>query len=139
MKPREPSAALIARLQAESNRLHHLSMVYAGDFAQLPWAEGAATGIVPYGTPGLKGVRDIADIALLVRVEVNALVNMLVRKGVFTSEEWVRECIEQTQWFTAQKEQKFNVKSTAEGLVLNPSASEEEKQPDGQHRRGGSA
>lgn len=137
MRPKEASPALVARLRSESNRLHHISMIHAGDFASLPWAPGAAQGMVPYGAPGLKGVRDVADIALVLRAEMNALVALLIRKGVFSQEEWVRQCIEDTMWLTEAKEKQFNVRATETGLTLNPSPEEPEGANDGQHRREG--
>jgi hypothetical protein len=38
--------------------------------------------------PECQAVRDHREVTILLRAEVNALLNLLVKKGVFTAEEW---------------------------------------------------
>lgn len=39
--------------------------------------------------PEAQAVRDHRDLSMLVRIDVNALLGLMIRKGVFTEQEWI--------------------------------------------------
>lgn len=102
-------------MQSAQN-LHHISIIYAGAVMEL--ATGKEQGLIASDAPGVKKVRDLVDIVLLTRAENNALVSMLVKKGVFTSREFTDEVGEQYKWFTDVKAKQFNVQVRDYGLVF---------------------
>lgn len=77
-KPASPAVSPAVQQAAHdaANRLHHLSMRYGAAIAEI--AQGRPLGLIPKGYPGLSDVRDLVDIALLVRAEVSGLTALLI-------------------------------------------------------------
>lgn len=73
---------LQAEMRKQANRLHHLSMMYVGAVAEL--AEGKPLGLIPKDRPGLKTTRDVLDLMLFVRAEMNGLTRILMEAGIVT-------------------------------------------------------
>jgi hypothetical protein len=97
-----------------ANRLHHLSMLYAGAAAEV--AMGKEIFGLPNGYPGLRKFRDLIDLTLFCRAEINALTALMVKAKLFTTEEYTKEVTGQYNWLTEQKEKLYNVISTDAGL-----------------------
>lgn len=107
-----------AAMRKAADKLHHLSMRYVGAFAEI--ALGRKVGLLPKGTPGLSEMRDLIDLILLTRAEINAFTALLVRKGVFTVDEFTRQCKHEYEWLTEQKAHYLGVEVTDAGLVFRP-------------------
>jgi DNA-binding transcriptional ArsR family regulator len=97
-----------------AERLHHLSMRYVGAFLEL--ARGEEVALIPQGFPGVKEMRDLIDLILLTRAEINAHTALLLEAGVVTQEQVLREIREQYDWLTKEKEKFLGCEATAEGL-----------------------
>lgn len=65
------------QLRNAAQRLHHLSMRYVGAFAEL--AKGERQAFIPMGYPGLSEMRDIIDLVLICRAELNAMTAVLAK------------------------------------------------------------
>jgi hypothetical protein len=103
-----------------ANRLHHLSMRYSGALIEL--LAGAPVGIVPSGRPGLRESRDLIDLILLTRAEINGLTRILVDAGV-VSESRAREVMEtEYDWLAKVKAEFLGVQVTDFGLSIRPAA-----------------
>jgi len=118
-----------------ANRLHHLSMRYAGAFVEL--LKGEPTWGLPHGHPGLKETRDFIDLILFTRAEINAIGKILEETGVITtvnlpagthisirpiSMARVAEIIQsEYEWLTKVKAQFLNVGVSDEGIVIQGS------------------
>lgn len=100
-----------------ANRLHHLSMRYAGAMMEL--VSGKKVGLIPANAPGFREARDFIDLILLTRAEINGLSNLLVKKGILTTEEITKEFTEQYDWLTKQKAHQLQVEVTDYGLVFS--------------------
>ena len=55
---------------------------------------GWMLGTVQEGTPGLKAHKDRVDAQIMHRVEINALTALLIKKGVFTTEEFMAQIVD---------------------------------------------
>lgn len=109
------------QLQAEYerayHRLHHLSMRYVG--AMLEAATGQPVGLLPANHPGLSQMRDLIDLILICRAEINALTQLCYEKGVFTQAEHTRQLIDDIRWLEKQKARFLNVTVTDTGLTFH--------------------
>lgn len=77
-------------------------------------------GTVAEGTPGLKAHKDRVDLQIMYRVEINALTALLIKKGVFTVEEFMAQVIEECELKEKEYEGKFpGYKSTDEGISID--------------------
>lgn len=99
-----------------ANKLHHLSMLYAGALAELGQAK--KLGLLPSDAPGIKGARDIVDIVLLVRAELNAVTNLLLKRGVIKLPDLEAAFAHEYEWFAQQKANLFGCKVTEGGLFF---------------------
>jgi len=77
-------------------------------------------GTVLDGTPGLKAHKDRVDAQIMHRVEINALTALLIKKGVFTVDEFMAQVVEECQ----HKEREFEAmfpghKSTDVGVQID--------------------
>jgi len=109
--------------RASANRLHHLSMHYAGALLEL--AQGKPWGMIPQGYPGLKDFRDLADIILFVRAEVNAHTRLMVEAGLITKEQAMDAITDEMDFFTQAKAKQFGIGVNDAGLVFtNPNFKE---------------
>jgi hypothetical protein len=104
--------------EAAANRLHHLSMVYAGAMVEL--ATGKPQQMIPSTYPGLRRTRDYLDLILLCRAEINAFTALAIKKGLFTEDELTIQCIDEYNYITECKEQLFDIKVTDYGIQLTP-------------------
>ena len=79
-------------------------------------------GTRPKGDPECDAVRDGREALLMLRADTNALCGLLVQKGVFTVDEWVRAVeIEAKALNRALEERYPGVRATDDGLVIeNP-------------------
>lgn len=100
-----------------ANRLHHLSMRYAGAMMEL--VQGKKVGLIPANAPGFREARDFIDLILLTRAEINGLSNLLVKKKILTQDEMTVEFTEQYEWLTTQKAQQLQVVVTDFGLQFD--------------------
>ena len=100
--------------KAAANRLHHLSMRYVG--ALLEAATGKAVGTLPSSHPGLSECRDLIDLVLLCRAEINALTKCLIDSGTFTAEKFGQEVTDNYDWLAKQKAAQLGVEVTDYGL-----------------------
>lgn len=77
------------------------------------------------GTMGIenevcRAVRDHREVTMLLRAEGNALLALLVKKGVFTVEEWQEQLIEEAQHLDKAYEHKFpGFRSAPNGIVIH--------------------
>jgi hypothetical protein len=92
------------------------------------WFAGWQLGTRPKGDPESDAVRDHRENTILMRVEINALVGLLVDKKVFTAEEWTRRLNEEAAWYDTMLEKRFpGVRSTDTGLVFTQEAAETQR------------
>jgi hypothetical protein len=59
------------------------------------------------GDPTSEAVRDHREVTLLLRAEVNALCMLMIKKGVFTQDEWDAQLVDDAQHLERQMELKF--------------------------------
>lgn len=97
-------------------RLHHLSMIYAGAVCEL--AQGKPLGLIPRGFPGLSKMRDLADLILLTRAEINGLSRLLIEAGILDADTVVKTFAEEYEWLTQQKARQFGVEVDDAGLIF---------------------
>jgi hypothetical protein len=73
-----------------------------------------------------KAVKDHREVTILMRTELNALLGLLVKKGVFTVEEFQAQMIEEADHLSAEYEQKFpGLRATEHGISYDiPQAAE---------------
>lgn len=77
------------------------------------------------GDPESDAVRDQRELTILLRVEQSALAALLIRKGVFTEQEFADQVGVEAQALDASYERRFpGIRSSEEGLVLTPEAIE---------------
>lgn len=72
------------------------------------------------GDPECDAVRDHREVTILLRAEVNALTGMLIKKGVFTAEEFTAQLEEEAEHLSAQYARRFpGFKATDIGMDMN--------------------
>ncbi len=103
------------KMQAAANYLHHLSMRYAG--ACLELVQGKPVGMIPKGYPGLREFRDLADLILFTRAEINALTKLLLDAEVVTADQVTTAFAEEYRWFANVKAKQLGVGISDLGLV----------------------
>lgn len=82
---------------------------------------GWMLGTVPDGTPGLKAHKDRIDAQIMNRVELNALTALLIKKGIFTTNEFMQQIIEECGHKEREFEQMFpGYKATDTGISVDP-------------------
>src|SRR5262249_16774987 len=102
-----------------ANRLHHLSMRYAGALVEA--AAGYPVGMLARSRPGLREVRDPIALVLLTRAGTTRLTRLCLDAGLFTAEAFARQQAEQYDWFARAKAEFLGVETTDAGLVFkNP-------------------
>lgn len=81
---------------------------------------GWQLGTRPKGDPEADAVRDHREATLMQRADINALLGLLVKKGVFTEDEWFQALITECEMSQQQLEQRFpGVKATDVGLTID--------------------
>lgn len=111
----DPKTQAAYRLAAE--RLHHLSMRYVGAFAEL--AQGKEIAFLPDGTPGVSQMRDLIDLVLLCRAEVNGLTNLMHKAGIITEKDIAVEMTEQYEYYTKVKARQLGIGVTDVGITYD--------------------
>lgn len=87
---------------------------------------GWMLGTVPEGTPGLKAHKDRVDAQLMHRVEINALTALLIKKGVFSTEEFMAQIVEECGYKQRELEELFpGYKATDIGISVEPATAAE--------------
>jgi hypothetical protein len=114
----DPTPAELQAAHAAANRLHHLSMRYSAALVELVANE--PVGFLLRTHPGLKEARDLIDLVLLTRAEVNALTALLVQAKVLDLAAFNRECRDQYEWLTNQKSDFLGVGVSDAGIVITP-------------------
>lgn len=95
------------------NRIAKWRAVFAG------WQLGTR----PRGDPESDAVRDLREAQILIRVEVNALIQLLVEKDVFSAEEWARQLeVECAHLETAFQRTFPGARATDVGMSFGPEA-----------------
>lgn len=102
--------------QREANKLHHLGMIYVGAVAEV--AQGKVVGVLPADNPGVHNIRDLIDLVLFARAEINGLTNLLVRRNIVNEEQLNREFAEQYRYLAQTKAKQFGVGVNDLGLVF---------------------
>ena len=110
------SADVLAEPWRSLNRLAKWRTIFAG------WQLGTRSK----GDPECDAVRDHREVSLMLRAENNALVAMLVQKGVCTSEEWGRALALEAKHMNRSLEAFFpGMRATDDGIDLDlPEAAE---------------
>jgi hypothetical protein len=81
---------------------------------------GWQLGTRPKGDPESDAVRDHREATILLRVESSAIIGLLVRKGVITSQEWMKALEDEADQLSKDYERRFpGAKATDHGLVLD--------------------
>lgn len=77
------------------------------------------------GDPECDAVKDHREVTILMRAELNALVGLLVEKGVFTAEEFTERLGAEAEHLDSEYEKKFpGVRATDLGLEFDQRAIE---------------
>lgn len=78
------------------------------------------------GDPEADAVRDHREATIMLRLEVSALAALLVKKGLFTADDFTRAVAEEAEHLNLAYEKRFpGIKATDEGMVLTfPEANE---------------
>lgn len=77
------------------------------------------------GDPEGDAVRDHRELTILLRAEVSALTALMVKKGVFVEEEFMRSLAEEAELLNADYEKKFpGVKAYLHGITMDARAVE---------------
>lgn len=102
---------LLARVDQAANRLAKWRSAFAG------WQLGTR----PLQDPECQAVRDHREVTMMLRAEMNALSNLLVSKGVITSEEWLEALEREYTLLATVYEEKFpGMEATDYGLKVDP-------------------
>ena len=72
------------------------------------------------GDPVCDAVRDHREATLMLRADVDALTDLLIAKGIFTTEEYLRAVADAAEMCNHQLEQRFpGVRATEQGIELD--------------------
>jgi hypothetical protein len=72
------------------------------------------------GDPECDAVRDHREVTILMRAELNALVGLLLKKGVFTAQEFTDQLEEEAEFLSKCYEKKFpGFKASDIGIEMN--------------------
>lgn len=81
---------------------------------------GWQVGTRPKGDPVADAIRDHREATILLRVEVSALVALLVEKGVFDADEWCTQLVVEADALNRMYEEKFpGVRADDNGLIID--------------------
>jgi hypothetical protein len=71
--------------------------------------------------PGVQGIRDLMDARLIVRAEVSALLQLCMRKGLFTAQEWAEQLHDEAVALDQMYEKKFaGYRTELDGVHIDP-------------------
>jgi hypothetical protein len=72
------------------------------------------------GDPELKAIKDHREVTILLRAEVSTLTGLLIRKGVFTEEEFTVALGEEAEKLSAAYERRFpGMEATDQGIAYD--------------------
>ena len=92
------------------NRLAKWRTIFAG------WQLGTRMK----GDPECDAVRNHREVTIFLRAEVTALVALLIKKGVFTEQEWTEQVIEECEYLNEKYEEQFpGCKATDIGMQMD--------------------
>jgi hypothetical protein len=84
---------------------------------------GWQLGTRPKGDPEGDAVRDHREVTILLRAEVNAVVGLLLEKGAFTEDEWLKQLQGEAEHLAKAYEGKFpGVTAHEDGLTFDKRA-----------------
>lgn len=76
-----------------------------------------------------KAVKDHREVTMCMRVELNALTGLLIKKGVFTEEQWVQALIREARDLDKDYEEKFpGYRTTENGVSMSISEAQRTQQ-----------
>lgn len=107
------TAELVGKM---ANRLHHLSLRYVG--ALFESAQGKPVGLIPQGHPGLREMRDLIDLILFTRAEINCLTKLLCDAGLIDAEKFAVQMADEYHWLATEKANFLSVSVEDYGLVF---------------------
>jgi hypothetical protein len=98
------------------NRVCKWRLIFAG------WQLGTRSK----ADPEAAAVRDHREVSILLRVESSAMASLLIKKGVFTAEEFTTECASEAILLDKAFERRFpGIRATDDGMELSmPQAAE---------------
>lgn len=99
-----------------ANRLHHLSMRYVGALHEV--AMGEKVGLIAKNHPGNAEMRDLIDLILLTRAEINGISRILIDRKIVSNDKLEKIFTEEYEWLTKQKAQQLGVQVTDAGLTF---------------------
>lgn len=100
-------AVRVEDLMLALNRLGKWRMVFAG------WQLGTRSD----QDPEAQAVRDHRDLSIMLRVEVNAMTNILIDKGIITEDEWRAAVLDEAELMNKDLEKRFpGVRATDYGM-----------------------
>lgn len=103
-------------LDAALNRLAKWRAVFAG------WQLGTRASTDPES----QAVRDHREATILLRAETSALVGLLLKKGVFTHDEWTAQLLVEAEELDTAYEALFpGFRSSDAGMVVDPAKAQE--------------
>jgi hypothetical protein len=83
------------------------------------WLASQIIGTAPE-TKGTRGIRDLQEARIILRVEVTAIIGLLLRKGLFTEEELQEALAEEADALNAAYSKAFpGVRATETGLTMD--------------------
>ena len=107
------AATAFERAHAALNRVAKWRVHYAG------WQLGTR----PKGDPTCDAVRDHRELSLIMRVELNALVQLLLARKVFTPEDLANACADEANAHCLALEKTWpGIRATDEGLMYDKRA-----------------
>lgn len=112
-----PRPATVAACQLAAKKLCHLSMRYVG--AMLEAVTGKPVGMLPHKHPGLHETRDLINLIMLCRAELNAIGKVLIEQNVVSHERLTQLFTEEYKWFAGQKAEMLGVEVTDVGLNID--------------------
>jgi hypothetical protein len=107
-------AELQAKMKGAADRLHHISMIYGAAIVEV--AKGEKVGALPVTYPGLHAFRDLCDLILFTRAEINAISKVLIDVRLVSAERLTRTMTEEYEWLANTKALHFGVTVTDVGL-----------------------
>jgi hypothetical protein len=105
--------------------LCHLSMVYVGSFIEC--ITGKKIVGLPQSHPGLHEMRDLINLLLITRAEINAITKVLLDKKIVTDEEFTKIMTDEYIWFGNEKARSLKVKIEDYGLSIQVDSREEKQ------------
>lgn len=98
-----------ARYQRQANRLGKWRVVLTG------WVLGTRSDTDPRAA----GMRDLQEARLLMRAELSAVANVLIKKGVVTAEEWTAALADECEFLNEAMAGRFpGIRATDDGLDM---------------------